>query len=586
VSTKKASEVASTRPAWFTTLLHTFEASESHVFLLQGGVSDYVTPQYPVIRYLEKAMSGPFEVVLTVSVDRGITFAQPHMMAKFLDAVGAEFPEGEAPKPGDPIQMAPLPMVALVLKFLRTAPPQTACALIERLDFFVGTEMPLDGNMVELIALLHHAGTDSALESRGNPLIMLTPSRTKVRTDAVDMASGIRAIDIPLPNYDARLTFINQRLASEQEVTLTGIVESQLAALTASLYRRHIENIILRARAGDGKLTRGLAREVQHEMMDTEYGSVMSRIDNDTKLAHVGGHVEAKAFFEHRVVNALKSGQFDIVPQNVLLVGPSGTGKTLLANAVANESGINCLLVDLSQFLEGVVGGTEAKLAKWKEGVLASAPCIVVMDEIDQKMRRGAGGSDPGGGGSVENRLFSFMLEFFGDPKNKQRGIVGLFMSNRPKLLDDALLSRCEVIIPILPAESDPARAAILSAIMLRSGLDVKADEPWLLEQAARVVDWSGRDLEQVVTEAIALHKLDNLTVAQAVSDAITYRRPATQDVRAQVQQALDTCNNLRLMPEKYRQQAQSKSKPAAEQPGDAAPRQRRVSIETHFDDE
>lgn len=578
----KSAKPETTRPAWFTTLLSTFEAAESHVFLLTGGISDYVTPQFPVITYLEKAMSGPFEVVLTLSVDRGITFAQPHMQSKFMAVVGDQFGEDAKPTPGQPILMAATPMVALALRFLTLAQPQTACVLVDRLDFFAGTDLPYDANLVELVAMLHRAGTDPALEVRGNPLIMLAPSRAKIRVDAVDMASGIRAIDISLPDAGARLMFTKQRLADEEQVTLSGIDEQQLASLTAGLYRRHVENIILRARAGNGKLTRDLARNVQREMMDLEYGSVMSRIDNDFRLKHVGGHVEAKTYFEQRVVNALKRGEYDVVPQNVLLVGPSGTGKTLLANAVANESGINCLLVDLSQFLDAVVGGTETKLAKWKEGVLASAPCIVVLDEIDQKMRRGSGGSDPGGGGSVENRLFSFMLEFFGDPENKRRGIVGLFMSNRPKLLDDALLSRCEAIIPILPPESDEARAKVFGAIMRRFGLDVEDDADWLLALSAKVVDWSGRDLEQVVTEAIALHRLEKMSVPDAVADAVKFRRPATHDVQAQIKQAIDACNNLRLMPEKYRQQAAAT---VAEPTPEAKPRlQRTIKVEPEFD--
>lgn len=562
---------------WLRTLLSRFEAAESHVFLLHGGIDDYVTPGFPVMRYLNKAMSGPFDVVVNLSVDQGVTFAQPHMRARFFQVLGAA---DEAPN--EPLLQAPTPMIANALTFLKKAEPQTACVIVERLDAMLGTDLPVSPELKELAMMLHRAGTDSALDTRGNPLILLAPRLESLVADVRDMGSGIRAIEIPLPNYDDRLAFARQRLQNESEVVLSGITVEQLAALTAGLYRRHIEAIILRARATaepgkPGKLTRALSREVQKEQMDMEYGSVMRRIDNDYRLAHVGGLAEAKAYIQHRVVDALKSGKTQAVPQNVMLVGPSGTGKTLLANAAANESGINCLLVDLSQFLEGVVGGTEAKLAKWKEGVLASAPCIVVLDEIDQKMRRGAGGSDPGGGGSVENRLFGFMLEFFGDPANKGK-VVGLFMSNRPKLLDDALLSRCEAIIPILPAESDEARAAILGAIMRRFGLEAQDSDSWLLTQAGRVVDWSGRDLEQVVTEALAIHQLEGLAVPEAVAEAITYRRPATQDVREQVSQALKACNNLRLMPEKYRKLIEA-VKPASNGSTDEQPerRQRRT---------
>lgn len=563
-------------PAWFRTVISTFEAAESHMFILHGGIDDYVTLGHSVHKYLTSALCGPFEVVLTFSVDQGITFAQPHMRTKFFAALGQ--PE---PKADEALYFAPTPGIALILEFLKKSARMTAAAIIDRVDNMVGTEVPVDSNLIELCAMLHRAGTDAQLEARANPLIMTSPNLSRLREDVRDMGSGIRPIEVPHPNYDARLAFARERLDQEPSVALSGVTPEQLASLTAGLYRRHVETIILRAAATDnGKLTRNLAREVQREMMDLEYGSVMQRIDNDYRLTDVGGHVEPKAFFEKRVVKALRNGEFDITPQNVLLVGPSGTGKTLLANAVANESGINCLLVDLSQFLEGVVGGTEAKLAKWKEGVIASAPCIVILDEIDQKMRRGAGGADPGGGGSVENRLFSFMLEFFGDPENKRRGIVGLFMSNRPGQLDDALLSRCEAIIPMLPPEDDAARALVLGAIMRRAGLKVEDTAPWLLEQAARVVDWSGRDLEQVVTEALALARLDGMTVQEAVTEAITYRRPATKDVREQVEQALRACNNLKLLPAKYRELVNSR---AETEPDETVRKSRRIMVEPQY---
>lgn len=570
-ATKPAPSAA--RPAWFhDQLLGAFEASEAHAFLLHGGIADYVLPNYPVLRYLQKALGAAFEVVATYSVSRGVTFPTPQMAKRFRQILP---PEGEDAESDGPILMAPTPAIDLLLRFLKKAPKQTACVIIDRIDFMVGTDVPVAAELFEAIEMLHNAGTDPELETRGNPLIMLAPSLERVREDVRAISSGIRGIEVPMPDYDARLAFIRQRLVEEEEVILAGITEEQFAALTAGLYRRHIEDVILRARQNNGKLTRQLAVERQRELMDMEYGGIVKRIDKPFKLADVGGHAEAKAYFQQRAIEPMRAGKTARVPSNVLLVGPPGTGKTLLANAVANESGINCLEVDLSALLGGIVGQTEANLAKLRQAAVANAPTILIMDEVDQKMRRGQGGADPGGGGSVENRVFSSLLELVGDPMLKGK-VMGLFMSNRPDLLDAAFVSRMQAIIPILPAESDTARAAVMGAIIRRLGGGVADDNPTLVALAKRVIDWSGRDLEQVVDEALAMAELEGQPMLAAIDEAITYRKPNTRDVQRQVVEALKACNNLKLMPEKYRTLAAQQPEPAEVEEPEQGRRQRR----------
>jgi SpoVK/Ycf46/Vps4 family AAA+-type ATPase len=208
---------------------------------------------------------------------------------------------------------------------------------------------------------------------------------------------------VPLPDRDARLAYAQERLAQADmsELQLVGITVEQLASLTAGLLRRHIENILLRGLANTKKLTREIALHAQRELMDVEYAGIVKRIDKPFKLADFGGSPEALNYMRKRVIEAARR------PSSVLFVGPPGTGKTLLATATANESGLNCLEVDLANLMGGIVGETEKNIATFKQAVLANAPTIVFMDEIDQKARRGEGGPDSGGGGSVENRLFA-----------------------------------------------------------------------------------------------------------------------------------------------------------------------------------
>lgn len=555
-----ATPAVPTRSKWFTEVIGSFEAAESCSFMLHTGVADYERPGVGVVEYLARALSGPFEVVVLYSVSKGVYFPilrdkagnplpTKAMRERFFKIIGQADSEPDEPA----INMAPEPATALLLDFLRKAPAQTACVILERLDNMVGDIVPVDPSVISLMEMLHDAGTDKALEAHGNPLIMMTPSLEEIRPQVRRASSGIKTIEVPLPDQPARLEFAKQRLAQDDMagVKLDGITVEQLAALTAGLLRRHIENIMLRARANGGRLTRELALTAQRELMDVEYAGIVKRIDKPFKMADFGGSPEAVSYMQKRVVNAVRR------PSSILFVGPPGTGKTLLATATANESGLNCLEVDLAQLMGGIVGETEKNVARFKQAVVANAPTIVFMDEIDQKARRGEGGPDSGGGGAVENRLFAAILELTSDPMLRDKGVTFIFASNRPDLLDAAFLSRMQAIIPLLPADTDEARADVLARILRRllGGAALELDHIAIIEHAKKVKDWSGRDLEQIADEAIATAELDGVDLDTALAESITYRRADVSKTPKQVAEALKACKDLRLVPERYRAQ-------------------------------
>ena len=545
------------RPEWFQSFLDGFEAAEYFATMFHTATTDYVRSGEPVSDYLSRVLSGPFQCVVRYTVSDGIRFAQPSMEPIFRGVVSDELNAYGIGDPNAPLMLSTLETVRLLLAFLRKAPAQSACVIFERLDNMVGEIVPVDANVIELMEMIHNAGTDKALESHGNPLLMLTPSFEDIRPQVRTLTSGIKPIEIPMPDYDQRLAYAKVRLAEEPDVVLSDITVEQLASLTAGLLRRHIENIVVRARPTanspkPGKLTRELASKVQRELMDAEYARIVKRIDKPFKLSDVGGLVEAKAHAEKRIIKPLRNGSYDLAPTAVLYVGPPGTGKTMLAAATANDSGLNCLEVDLSQVLGGIVGQTESNIATLRRAIIANAPCAVFLDEIDQKARRGEGGSDSGGGGAVENRLFAAILELTGDVSLWRRiGVTFIFASNRPELLDPAFMSRMQAVIPMLPAEDDAARADVLQRILARMGQSSTVES--LLPFASKVENWSNRDIEQVCSEAVASVKLDEVSLAEALEETIKWRRADTSNVTKQIREALKVAKDLRLVPEKYR---------------------------------
>jgi cell division protease FtsH len=166
-------------------------------------------------------------------------------------------------------------------------------------------------------------------------------------------------------------------------------------------------------------------------------------MDNKVKItfSDVAGIDEAKAELEE-VVDFLKNGERyqklgAKIPKGVLLVGSPGTGKTLLAKAVAGEAGVPFFSISGSDFVEMFVGVGASRVRDLFEQAKKHAPCIIFVDEIDAVGRqRGAGMG--GGHDEREQTLNQLLVEMDGfDP---HAGIIVLAATNRPDILDNALL--------------------------------------------------------------------------------------------------------------------------------------------------
>ncbi len=220
------------------------------------------------------------------------------------------------------------------------------------------------------------------------------------------------------------------------------------------------------------------------------------------RFSDVAGEDEAKESLQE-IVDYLHSPQKYTeagasMPKGILLVGPPGTGKTMLAKAVAGEAGVPFFSISGSEFVEMFVGMGASKVRDLFKQAKEKAPCIVFIDEIDAIGQKRNSGGGYGGNDEREQTLNQLLTEMDGFEENT--GVIILAATNRPESLDPALTrpGRFDRRVPVeLPDLA--GREAILKvhAKKIKTAEDV--DFRTIARMAAGA---SGAELANIINEA------------------------------------------------------------------------------------
>jgi len=238
------------------------------------------------------------------------------------------------------------------------------------------------------------------------------------------------------------------------------------------------------------------------------FGKSRARLHTETKTRvtfdDVAGIDEAKEELEEIIEFLRDPKKFEAlgakIPRGVLLVGPPGSGKTLLAKAIAGEAGVPFFSISGSEFVEMFVGVGASRVRDLFNQAKKSAPCLVFIDEIDAVGRqRGAGLG--GGHDEREQTLNQLLVEMDGFAPNS--GIIVIAATNRPDILDSALLRPGRFDRRLVVDNPDTkGRRAILDVHARGKPI---GDDANLDVLARRTPGFSGADLANMANEAALL---------------------------------------------------------------------------------
>lgn len=564
---------------WMDEIVKKWASGVAHVFLLHGNTGDLVddgasTVQVALVAKNPLCLSA--EAVVMYDRSKGISFPRPSCREAFYRAVGLDVPadgDGDLMLPRDPVGAFRLiervllqgrdtgsgvqPLAAVVISHVETLVPAADLASMSAEERTV-------------LVTLRRWAQEPEFVSLGPPVFLVAENLLDVHPGLRSASSRVEPVHVPYPDYGERLGYIESTCAAH------GVeVEDapRIAALTAGLNRLHIGDIILRAKSESLRLDAGLAKARKEEIVRAEFSEVLELVEPQYGFEAVGGMDHVKEFFLRNVIRPLRSGNLRRVPLGVLLPGPPGTGKTLIAGAVAKETGLNCALLNISRMFDRWVGSSERLMEKALECIKALAPCLVIVDEIDQM---GLGRENSGDSG-VSNRLFRRLLEFMSDTSHRGR-IVFVGLTNRPDLLDPALKrpGRFDRKVPVLPPGRDERRD-IFRVVFEKYGIACTAD---LGRAAAATEGYTGAEIEALVLKALEVAEDSGSAVVEDchLEHALQAYIPTTRDVQAQVRLALAECNDRDLVPPEYRRYLEPQGRPRN---GAAYSRGARVLVES-----
>lgn len=403
----------------------------------------------------------------------------------------------------------------------------------------------------ERVVSLHSILNSSAYISSQNIVIFVADTLNDINPLFLGANSKVNIFNIELPDINDRLLFIRNKISGNN--VRMDISAEQMANLTAGLQLIAIEDIILMAQ--DQHINASMVMDRKKEVIKKEFGEVIEIFETDGySLKDFAGQETIKKYFKEVVIDSIKSGDTEIMPKGIMLMGPPGTGKTYFSRCLAGDAGINFVEFKMSKILGKYVGESEKSMEKALSVFRALAPVGVFMDEIDQSVNRGNNDSN-----SVNSNIFGMLLAEMSKPENRGK-ILWLAATNYPNNVDEALkrAGRFDKKIPFF-APTEKEREFVFNlhlqkvskhGIYLDEDVDTK-------ELASKTEKYTQAEIEGIVVKALELCKRShsNVLSQETILLALDYMISAQNEKIVEMEDiALKECNDQEFIPSDFKE--------------------------------
>ena len=403
--------------------------------------------------------------------------------------------------------------------------------------------------VAQLLALM------DGLTDRGNVIVLGATNRPDSMDPALRRPGRFdREFEITVPNEDERYEILQihtrgmpisedidlKNLSSELHGYTGADIKSLCREAAMKSIRRYLPEIDLETE----KISSAVLQSMEIKLVDF-YDAMHEVVPTAMREFYVerpkvwwrdvGGLEEVKKSLTDNLITAIKEpGKFTKMgvrpPKGSLIYGPPGCGKTLLARAVATETGANMILVRGPEILSKWMGESEKAVREIFRKAKASAPCVVIFDELDAlaKLKSGEGGAG--------ETILSQLLTEIEEGASSRVVVVGI--TNRPDIIDNSLLrtGRLDLVLYVSPPD-EKGRLEIIKILTKKMPLsnDVK-----LQEIAIATHSYTGADLAALCREA-AVHAMRNNASKISSHDFATGLKQVKPSITKEVDQWYNT---------------------------------------------